>query len=138
MEVKRMELLSKETRPDGVVEGKVRVHGTNGESIQILCELRRERLMRMKPINSALAAEALRQLRRMPEYRRTRITISKFGLPRRQLHRVITLLAEPHEIASCQVEFAGIDKADFNATFKKPEPPDDQSRRPPDRSPRRA
>lgn len=137
MEVKRMELLSKETRPDGVVEGKIRVIGSGGENIQLLCELRRERLF-YRPTNSALAAEAIRQLRRMPEFRRTRITISKFGLPKQQLHRVITLMAEPHKIASCQVEFAGIDKADFNATFKKPEPPDDQSRRPPDRSPRRA
>lgn len=137
MEVKRMELLSKETRPDGVVEGKIRVIGSGGENIQLLCELRRERLL-YRPTNSALAAEAIRQLRRMPEFRRTRITISKFGLPKQQLHRVITLMAEPHKIASCQVEFAGIDKADFNATFKKPEPPDDQSRRPPDRSPRRA
>ncbi len=95
MEVKRMELLSKETRSDGVVEGTIRIHGSDGEDIQIVCVLRWKSLITHRSINSALAAEALRQLRRVPEFRRTGITISKFGLPRQQPRRVITLTAEP-------------------------------------------
>lgn len=138
MEITHTELLSRKTRADGVVEGKILFHGANGENIQIRCEVRKEWMREIKLVNGALAEDGLRQLRLMPEYRRTRISISEFGLPRPQLNRVITLMAEPHEIAGCQVGFAGLDKTDFNATFNKPEPPDDQSRRPPDRSPRRA
>lgn len=105
MEVTRMELLSRKTRPDGVIEGKVLMHGTLGESIQIQCEVPPSLLASKGRVNGALANEAIRQLGRMPEFRgRTAIAVSRFGMPKTGARRVINLENKVAPIAGCQAE----------------------------------
>ena len=105
MEVTRMELLSRKTRQDGVIEGKVLMHGTRGESIQIQCIVRPNRIASKARLNGALANEAIRQLGRMPEFRgRNPIAVSRFGMPKTGARRVINLANKLAPIAGCQAE----------------------------------
>lgn len=90
MHVTSVTLLSRKTRPEGRICALLGLNGDRGEHVQILCEVRTDILRSHRAENAALAEDALRQLRRMPEYRLAEVSVAKFAMPqppqRRALH----------------------------------------------------
>lgn len=93
MKIICMELLSRERRSDGTIIGELCLHGNGGERIQIQCAIKRQGLMSKRAGNGALALEALRQLRRMPEFRRAPLSVSLHAMPKAPTRRRVRLMA---------------------------------------------
>ena len=83
MKVIRVDLLEREITPDGRCVGKARVCLETGASIILDCTIPYSGVGGMAGLNGSFAREALRQLRRLPEYSEVDLQIAKHAMPRR-------------------------------------------------------
>ncbi|MDC0738036.1 hypothetical protein N6L24_07080 [Cognatishimia sp. SS12] len=92
MKITRTELLERYFTDDGRCHGKLRLHGDGGESIELACNVPGHLLGGSAALNKALAQDALRQLARMPEFRRAPCpTAADFALPKGRKQRRLRL-----------------------------------------------
>lgn len=92
MQVIRLELVSREILRNGRCFGRVRLIGDGGESILVDCNVPFGGMARLS-VNGALAQDAMRQLRRMPEFRCDPPELAEFALPAPRKRRVLALSA---------------------------------------------
>ncbi|MGH1464555.1 MAG: hypothetical protein ACRBBQ_04265 [Cognatishimia sp.] len=93
MKVTHVELLERCITPTGRCRGKMCVHGDGGESIRVECDIPYFGIGGMAAINSALAQDAMRQLRRLPEFRRNPPQEAEFAMPKWRKKRVVQISA---------------------------------------------
>ena len=82
MKVFRVDLLEREITPDNRCVGKVRICLDTGASIVLDCSIPYRGVGGTAGLNGSFAQEALRQLRRLPEYSETELQIAKHAMPR--------------------------------------------------------
>jgi len=81
MKVDSIEILRKDITDNGLCHGILCLHGDLGERIQVHCAVPARGLAALNGINAALAREALRQVRRMPECRRSQLEVAERAMP---------------------------------------------------------
>lgn len=88
MKITYVELLRLEHSDGSGCTADICLHGNGGERIQMQCSV-------SKPsgpaLNGLLAREAVRQLNRMPEFRRQAAAVSERAMPKLKARRVIRL-----------------------------------------------
>jgi hypothetical protein len=67
------------------------MHGDQGERIVIQCNIDAHSAMSRRALNGALAQDALRQLKRMPELRKHTVGVAQRAMPRGPRQRTIRL-----------------------------------------------
>ena len=91
MKIIHIELLSQTRSKAGDCIGKLRVHGTLGERIELMCRVPMVGRRQDKAVHAALAQDALRQIRRLPEFRRRSLQVAPNAMPRAPMRRIIRL-----------------------------------------------
>ncbi|MFY0595459.1 MAG: hypothetical protein JXQ85_03405 [Cognatishimia sp.] len=91
MKIIHVELLSQSMLPDRTCTGSVCVHGTAGERVQIQYSISLSKGLSRRHANAAIARDAIRQIKRMPEHRTGKLIIEEHALPQKPPQRVIRL-----------------------------------------------
>lgn len=81
MQVTHTELQSWHLTAAGQCRGMILLHGDDGARFQMKCEVPRDKHMGRSALNAALAQEALRQLRSLPEFRSDPPSLAPHAIP---------------------------------------------------------
>ncbi len=91
MQVNHVELLEWHLTPEGRCHGKVRMHGDGGETFVLDCDVPCAGNVGRRALNGALAQDAGRQLRQMPEYRKDPPQAAEHAMPQPRKRRRLQL-----------------------------------------------
>lgn len=86
MKVVRVDLLEREITPGGRCKGKARVCLAHGPAVIVDCDMPYSGVGGLHGLNAQFAQEAIRQLRRLPEFAKTPLDIDKHAMPRAMEH----------------------------------------------------
>lgn len=90
MIITKVELLARRTLANGVCQGDLRLIGDGNEVFYMRCKLHPQEML-LNGSNAALASDALRQIKRLPEYRLAEVSVSPIAIPKQRKRRVIAL-----------------------------------------------
>lgn len=82
MKVVRVDLLEREITPKGRCLGKARVCLSDGTRVVVDCDMAYSGVGGLHGLNRQFAQEAIRQLRRLPDYIDATLEIDKHAMPR--------------------------------------------------------
>lgn len=91
MKIVHVELISQNFTSDGYCEGSMCVRGAEGELIHLLSRVKMPLRENRHEVNAMLAQDAIRQVKRMPEYRKGGVKVDKHAMPRLRRRRIIRL-----------------------------------------------
>jgi|GEM_PF-3905584 len=91
MKIIHVELLSQSILTNHTCTGSVCVHGSAGERVQIQYSIPFAKGLSRRHANAAIARDAIRQIKRMPEHRTGKLIIEEYAAPQKPLQRVIRL-----------------------------------------------
>ncbi len=91
MQITHIKLLERQFDDQGRCLAKVRIAGSDGQSIQIDCNVPAHQSGRRGMLNGLISQDIIRQLLRMPEYRNAAPSALEFAMPEQPNRRKIVL-----------------------------------------------